>query len=135
MTLKAHQLSDAAHAAPLVLVVEDEVVIRMLTVEMLQEAGFRVIEACDADEAMAVLDSNLACDVIFTDVNMPGSIDGLGLADHVKRSYPGVPVILTSGGVPPHVLSQFGPAAVVAKPYSESELTAAIRRALSARDD
>jgi len=131
VTPSVRPLAEEASATPTVLVVEDEVLVRLMAVELLQDAGFRVIEACDADEAMTILDSNVQCDVIFSHVNMPGSIDGIGLVGYAKHAYPTVPVILTSGGVPAHVLSEAAPAAVVPKPYAELDLTRAIARALS----
>lgn len=73
----------------------------MLAVKMLHDAGFRAVEACNADEAIDLL-AGVAYDLVFTDINMPGSIDGLGLTAYVQTIYPAVPVVLTSGGVPAH---------------------------------
>lgn len=123
----------ANDTSPLVLVVDDEVLIRLIAADILEGAGYRVIEACDADEARAILEADVGCDVIFTDVNMPGLMDGIELTRFVQRFYPEVPVVLTSGGVPLHVLSQADPAAVVMKPYTEANLTLAIRKALDQR--
>lgn len=130
-----HKHSDAEVAAPLIMVVDDEVLIRLLAADMLQDAGFRVVEACSADEAVILLATDVAYDLVFTDVNMPGSIDGLGLAAYVKEAYPLVPVVLTSGGVPAHVLWQTEPAAVVPKPYTGNDLTSAIAQVLDKRRD
>ena len=63
----------------------------------LREARFRVIEACDAQEAIVVLESGLPVDLILSDVRMPGQLDGLELLSVVRRSYPRLPVIITSG--------------------------------------
>lgn len=133
MTARIQRLSETDNGAPLILIVEDEVLIRLLAAAVLQEAGFRVVEAADADEAMTILNSNVSCDAVFTDVNMPGSVDGLALAAYVKQSFPSVPVVVTSGGVPEDVLFRAAPAGVVPKPYSEGDLTQAIARALSKR--
>jgi len=117
------------------MVVDDEVLIRLVAVDMLLDAGFRVVEACSADEALVLLSTGVAADLIFTDVNMPGAIDGLGLAAYVKQAHPHIPVVLTSGGVPAFLMAQAGPAAVVAKPYTEAELTRVIGQVLDRRGD
>lgn len=129
------QRTDAHRVAPLVMVVDDEVLIRLIAVDMLHDAGFRVVEACSADEAVTLLATDIECDLIFTDVNMPGAMDGLGLAAFVKETYPLVPVVLTSGGVPADLLSQAEPAAVVPKPYSLIDLARTIGEVLGARRD
>ena len=72
-------------ALPIVLVVEDEPLLRMLAVEVVEEAGFIAIEACDADEAVILLESRADITLLFTDINMPGSMDGLKLAHTVRR--------------------------------------------------
>jgi DNA-binding NtrC family response regulator len=79
-----------------VLVVEDEVLIRLVIAQYLRDCGYRVIEAAHADEALLVLrKSELAIDVVFTDVEMPGSMDGFALAHWVRSNRPGMDVILT----------------------------------------
>ncbi|WP_281426044.1 response regulator [Rhizobium indicum] len=80
-SLKAHRRSN-------VLVVEDEPILRYDTVEFLERAGHRVLEAANADEAMVFLRRN-DIDTLFTDIDMPGSIDGLGLVKRVRRSLAG----------------------------------------------
>jgi CheY-like chemotaxis protein len=65
--------------APVILLVEDEVLIRMLAAEILSEAGFTVIESASADEALTILQARSDVQLLFTDVNMPGSLDGLAL--------------------------------------------------------
>ena len=82
---------------PLALVVEDEVLVRMLAAEVAQEAGFDVISVATADEAIVVFESGTDVRVMFTDVNMPGSIDGLKLARVVRKRWPPVELIITSG--------------------------------------
>lgn len=80
-----------------VLVVEDEPLIRLFAVEMIQEAGWLAIEAADASEALASLSSEPNVHVLFTDINMPGEMDGLQLADHVHRLHPNIHLVITSG--------------------------------------
>lgn len=70
----------AGKSAPVVLIVEDEPLLRMLAVEVVEDAGFVALEARDADEAVILLESRNDISVLFTDINMPGSMDGLKLA-------------------------------------------------------
>jgi DNA-binding response OmpR family regulator len=81
-----------------ILVVEDEVLIRLVIAEYLRECGYRVHEAAHADEAIAVLESpDVKIDIVFSDVLMPGSMDGFGLARWVRANRPKIDVVLTSG--------------------------------------
>ncbi|MBP2547945.1 CheY-like chemotaxis protein [Neorhizobium galegae] len=80
-----------------VLVVEDEAIIRLSLVDELEDAGFRVAEAGTADEALTVLEAHPEITAIFTDIDMPGSMDGLKLAHRVHRAHPHVALLLTSG--------------------------------------
>lgn len=82
-----------------VLVVEDEVLIRSFVADELREGGFQVIEASSADEAWAFLESGEKIDLIFSDVHMPGSMNGLDLARRVQAKYPHVRLIVTSGNL------------------------------------
>ena len=81
----------------LVLVVDDEPLIRVLASETLEEAGFEVVEAADADEALAVLRSRPEVGLLFTDINMPGSLDGLQLCEIVHQLWPDIKLVVTSG--------------------------------------
>jgi two-component system, response regulator PdtaR len=82
---------------PVVLVVEDEFLLRMNAIEMIEEAGFEVVEACNADDAIAILESRSDIRVVFTDIQMPGSMDGLKLAASVRNRWPPIKIIATSG--------------------------------------
>ena len=86
---------------PTVLIVEDEVLIRMLLSEALRQEGYAVVEAANADEALSVLESSPSPDVLITDVKMPGSIDVFELAAYVRRTKPELKVIITSGHASP----------------------------------
>jgi CheY-like chemotaxis protein len=90
----AMQLSNAP---TIVLVVEDEPLQRWLAAEMVREAGFTAIEAADADEAIAVLESRSDIRIVFTDIEMPGSMDGLRLARAIRGRWPPIELVLTSG--------------------------------------
>jgi len=82
---------------PIVLVVEDEMLLRMKAVDMVRDAGFPSIEAVDADEALAMLESRSDIALLFTDIQMPGSMDGLKLAHAVRERWPSIKIILVSG--------------------------------------
>jgi CheY-like chemotaxis protein len=80
-----------------VLVVEDEMLLRMRAVDMVEDAGFTPVEAVDADEAIAILDSRSDIALLFTDIQMPGTMDGLMLAHAVHTRWPQIKIILVSG--------------------------------------
>jgi two-component system, response regulator PdtaR len=82
---------------PVVLIVEDEPPLRMLAVEVVEEAGFIAIEARDADEAVILLESRPDITLLFTDINMPGSMDGLKLAHAVHHRWPPIKILVVSG--------------------------------------
>jgi DNA-binding NtrC family response regulator len=82
-----------------VLVVEDEMVLRMRAVDIVEDAGFTAIEAINADEALTILESRSDISLLFSDVQMPGSIDGLKLAHAVHDRWPSIKIILVSGQI------------------------------------
>jgi CheY-like chemotaxis protein len=82
-----------------VLVVEDDEVLRMCAAEVVADAGFTPVEAANADEAVAILESRSGIALVFTDIQMPGSMDGLGLARTVHDRWPAIKIILVSGRV------------------------------------
>ncbi len=90
--------------APVVLLVEDEPLVRMAAADDLQEAGFHVLEAANADVALAVLE---ACSdnvqVLFTDIDMPGSMNGLDLAENVQQRWPHISLLISSAYHRPHL--------------------------------
>jgi CheY-like chemotaxis protein len=100
-----------------VLVVEDEVFIRMMISDAFRGEGFSVIEAFNGDEAVEILTAGKAIDIIFSDVRMPGTLDGLGLLKFVRERFPEVPVILTSGHLEQSVAIAEGARHFVRKPY------------------
>src|SRR4030088_1415997 len=86
---------------PKVLVVEDEMMLRMRAVDIVEDAGFTPIEAVNADEALAILESRSDIELLFTDIQMPGSMDGLKLAHAVHERWPSIKIILVSGQLTP----------------------------------
>jgi CheY-like chemotaxis protein len=82
---------------PTVLVVDDEVLVRMVIAESLRDCGYHAIEAADAAEAIEVLSSETQVDILFTDIEMPGTMNGFGLARWARENVAGVHILLTSG--------------------------------------
>jgi two-component system, response regulator PdtaR len=81
---------------PVILIVEDEALVRLSAAGMLADAGFRTIEAANGDEALEVLDADSDVQLLFTDVNMPGTMDGLSLARRVRDRWPHIGIMVTS---------------------------------------
>ena len=86
---------------PNVLIVEDEMMLRMRAVDIVEDAGFHSVEAVNADEAMSILESRSDISLLFTDIQMPGTMDGLKLAHTVHNRWPDIKIILVSGQVRP----------------------------------
>ena len=112
-----------------ILLVEDELFIRVLLADELRDEGYQVIEASNAEEALEVL-RGVVPDAILSDVNMPGSIDGLGLLAAVKVAFPGLPVIIMSGHVHPGDAVAAGAHQFVAKPFRIGVIVEAVREVL-----
>jgi DNA-binding NtrC family response regulator len=100
----------------------------------LREAGHHVIEACDADEAVIILQT-VTPDLIISDVRMPGSLDGMGLLALVKKSRSDLPVIITSGHLQPAQAMAQGAASFVAKPYGWGVFSSATQKVLAGKGD
>lgn len=128
--------NEAGDERPVVLVVEDEVLIRMVVAEYLRDCGYLVIEAGSAHEALALFKADVEVDVVFSDIQMPGPMDGFGLAQWVRQNRPGVEVILTSGAASAADraadLCEEGP--LLQKPYESDEVDRRIKQLLAARD-
>ena len=122
--------TEASASCTKVLVVEDEFLIRMLIADHLRETGFNVIEACNGDEAITILQSGITVDLVFTDVRMPGTTDGLGLLAYVRRTQPGVPVVMTSGHLLPGLALAGGATRFLSKPCGLDTITEAISTAI-----
>ena|SRR5436190_12151091 len=110
------------HSQPLVLVVEDEPLVRMIATEGLEYEGFPVIEAASADDALAILSSRDDVGVLFTDVNMPGKIDGVELARMVHERWPALRIVITSGRDVVERAAIPDDGRFVAKPYRTGEV-------------
>ena len=120
----------------IVLIVEDDALVRTTLAETLCDLGYQIVEAIDADAALALLESGAAADVILTDLSMPGSMDGLEFASAARGCFPRLPVILTTGhagalsgkALPPGVN-------FMKKPCSLADIAFAIRNALTESRD
>jgi two-component sensor histidine kinase/DNA-binding NarL/FixJ family response regulator len=97
--LKSNMTSSPTGATTNVLVVEDEMVLRMRAVDIVEDAGFTAVEAVSADEALSILESRSDIALLFSDIQMPGSMDGLKLAHAVHDRWPSIKIILVSGQV------------------------------------
>ena len=109
-----------------ILLVEDEVLVRMLAADVLSEAGFSVLESTNAEEALRLLETRPDVQVLFTDVNMPGALDGLGLAQAVHERSPEVGLI-GSGRIRPNPGELPPGTRFIPKPYAPAALTDAVR--------
>lgn len=113
---------------PVVLVVEDEALLLFYATDFIEAAGFAVLSAANADEAIALLNTRADIRVVFTDVDMPGTMDGLKLAQAIRERWPPVELIVTSGHVkvPKDKLPARG--TFFSKPYDPEQVVATIRR-------
>jgi CheY-like chemotaxis protein len=114
----------------IILVVEDETLIRMGAVQMLEDAGFVVMEAGNADDAVRILEDRNDICAIFTDINMPGTMDGMELARMVRDRWPPIHLIVTSGLISPHDDDLPPGGKFIRKPYDPGHVIATIRELL-----
>lgn len=107
---------------PVILVVEDEAIIRMGTVQMLQDAGYRVLDAANADIAIGILEARSDIKAVFTDIKMPGSLCGLRLVHVILGRWPPIHLIVASG-LPAPGEADFPPMArFISKPYAPKQV-------------
>jgi CheY-like chemotaxis protein len=112
---------------PVVLIVEDELLLRMDAVDMVGAAGFEVIEAGTADEAIEILEARPDISVVFTDIQIPGSMDGLKLARAIRGRWPPIKIIATSGRLNVGEIDLPEGGRFVPKPYSPGEIAGVLR--------
>ncbi len=115
---------------PIVLVVEDNSLVRVIIADFLERAGFGVIQAVDGAAALVVLASGVEFNVLFSDVQMPGPIDGVGVAMRVRAERPDMPVVLTSGHGVPVTLPSGG--RFVSKPYDNRKVVTLLHEMVAA---
>ena len=115
-----------------IMIVEDEFLIRLTLAEVLADEGYEVLEAESGDDAVTLLDEVGEIAVLLTDIQLPGTLDGLALVEHARRGRPNLPVIFMTGrpdtmaSQPSHSREMF-----VAKPYLPSEICLAVKRMLA----
>jgi CheY-like chemotaxis protein len=124
---KGFGMSNSATRRPVVLVVEDEFLLRMNAAEMIAEAGFEVVEAANADSAIAILEARLDIHVVFTDIQMPVSMDGLKLASFVRGRWPPIKIVATSGFVRVGEADLPKGSRFLPKPYRPSQIIDTLR--------
>jgi CheY-like chemotaxis protein len=113
-----------------ILVVEDEAITRMGTVQLLEDAGFTVLEASNADAALKILESRTDINVVFTDIKMPGSICGLKLAHAIQDRWPPIHLIVASGLKAPTQDEFPTMGRFIRKPYAPKHVLEAVRELL-----
>src|ERR1700712_335619 len=112
---------------PVVLIVEDEFLLRMNAVDMIVAAGFDAVEAANADEAIEILENRTDITVVFTDIQMPGSMDGLKLAQAVRGRWPPIKIVTTSGHVNVREADLPEGGRFLSKPYSPRQVASILR--------
>ncbi|GBR11716.1 response regulator [Asaia spathodeae] len=122
----AHSLDYTPQQAPTVLVVEDEPLQRMSLMDLLEEAGYTVAEASDADQALIILESRPDIRIVLADVDMPGSMDGLRLAALVRDRWPPIEIIVTSGRGIPQLATIPARSIFLPKPLNEQRVKEAL---------
>lgn len=117
-----------------VLVVDDIALIRMGAVDLVQSAGYEALEAQDADEAISILESRDDIDLVFTDVQMPGTMDGIKLAHFIRNRWPPVQLIVASGRDILEESSLPTGSQYFSKPYNDHAITDAMARLLQRKN-
>ena len=121
-------MNSYSHQLPVVLLVEDEPLVRMAAADDLQDAGFHVLEAANADVALAVLEScSDNVQVLFTDIDMPGSMNGLDLAESVQQRWPHISLLISSAYHRPGPETLPDDGRFVPKPYCSDDVVQQIR--------
>lgn len=115
---------------PVILIVEDEDLVRILVVEYLKEVGFDVVQAIHVAHALSLADQTKRIDAVFTDIHMPGKMDGHALAEWFRQHRPDVPLLLTSGIDNPDIGSSGRHRRFIPKPYELPEVARHIRELL-----
>jgi CheY-like chemotaxis protein len=110
-----------------ILIVEDDPFLKFLTVNIVEDAGFVALEAADADEAVAILEARSDIALLLTDIDMPGSMDGLKLAHAVSKRWPPIKIIVVSGRVLPADCDLPADSRFFAKPYHGERMISEIR--------
>ena len=117
---------------PKVLIVEDEMMLRMRAVDIVEDAGFSPVQAVNADQALSILELRSDISLLFTDIQMPGSMDGLKLAHAVHDRWPAIKIILVSGQVNPSDAEKPADSRFFGKPLSDDQMIAELQAMVGA---
>ena len=126
---------DSAAPRPTVLVVDDDVLVRMAICENLRDAGFEVVEATSAHDALGVLLAEVRIDVLLTDFRMPGAMDGFGLGVAARGASPDMKVLVMSSFLPESTGARLSPFEYIEKPFRPQALIDRVRTMLGEGDD
>ena len=121
-----------------VLLVEDEHSVRLAAAETLRENGYHVVEASTGDEAAILLAGSVAFDLLFTDVRMPGALDGINVAERAREQQPAIPILVVSGYAPDLAarLDRLAPPPVfLSKPYRANKLLEVLRELVASKHE
>ena len=113
---------------PVILVVEDEPLLRMAAVDMIEDAGFDVVAAADATEAVEILERRLDIRIVFSDIDMPRGMDGMRLAALIRKLWPPIRIILTSGYTSVDAVQMPPDSVFFPKPYVEEKIIETIHQ-------
>ncbi len=116
------------------LVVEDEALVRMFAADILMEAGFKVFEAVNANEAVEILHARPDVHAVVTDIEMPGTINGLALAEKITERWPGIAVLVNSGRIRPDGTLPDG-IGFISKPYQPEKLIELLRKLMKIKSE
>jgi two-component system, response regulator PdtaR len=130
IVMASEHLASPEPSTATVLVVEDEIFVREPIAEYLRDCGYQVLEAADAREAILLIDSVGGVDVVFSDVRMPGDMDGIALAQWLRTHHPRVSILLTSGYFASRNMISNDEVKLIEKPYSQAQVLRRIRSLL-----
>lgn len=116
------------HARQVVLVVEDEPLLRLAAMDMVEDAGFEAVPATDATQAVEILEKRLDIRIVFTDIDMPRGLDGMKLAALIRDRWPPIEIIITSGHFAEPEVTMPARSVFFSKPYREKDVVAAMRK-------
>jgi len=125
-------MSTTPTSLPNVLVVEDEMILRMRAVDIVEDAGFCPVQAVNADEAIAILESRSDISLLFSDIQMPGTMDGLKLAHAVHNRWPAIKIVLVSGHVKPSEAERPADSRFFRKPLAVDEMISQLQTMIGA---
>lgn len=118
--------SPSLSPVPIVLVVEDEPLLRLFAIQVVEDAGYESLDAASAAEAIAILESRPDIRIVFTDVDMPGGLDGMMLAACIRDRWPPIKIIITSGKPLPPSASMPAETVFFPKPYRQDRVIASL---------